>query len=136
MSKYLLNDEIQKEEFYVHDDGKEMTIRDSLEDVPEAEREKYSKEWIEYKVPSWNVVANINEMASGGMTPFPIQQTVDRMLIMLFLHGASFFEVRRGIPEEPEEAPEQMLNIDELIGPKGVVPTLINKIILTLRRRM
>ena len=135
MNRYLLNDEVEVEEFYVYDDGKDITIRDDLDGVPEDEKKNYKKESISYKVPSWNAVTQITEMALGGMSPFPNSQVVDRFLIMLFLHKASFFEIKRTKPEEAD-APEQVVNIDEMLGPKGVVPKLISKIVLTLRRRL
>ena len=135
MNRYLLKDEVEVEEFYVYDDGKEITIRDDLDGVPEGEKKNYKKESIKYKVPSWNAVTQVTEMAMGGMSPFPNSQVVDRFLIMLFLYEASFFEIKREKPEEAD-APEQMVNIDEMLGPKGVEPRLISKIVLTLRRRL
>ena len=137
MSRYLLKDELQTEEFYVYDDGRDITIRDDLDDMPEEDQKKYTKEWIKYKVPSWNEFSNMTEMASGGMSPFPNQQAIDRMLILLFLHEASFFEVKRGRPVgADDDVPVQIANADEMLGTSGVFPALINKIVLTIRRRM
>ena len=135
MSRYLLKDELHTEEFYVYDDGRDISIRDSLDDVTEEDEKKYTKEWFKYKVPSWNEVANITEMASSGMSPFPSQQFIDRMLILLYLNSASFFEVKRGVPDVADSV-EQVLNIEEMLGRAGVIPILVNKIILTIRRRM
>lgn len=137
MSRYLLNDEVCTEEFYVMQESNgELTIKDDISQLPEEEQKKYTKEWIKYKVPSWNEIANITEMAASGMSPFPSQQIIDRSLLLLYLHEASFFEIKRGVPEDSKDSPEQVLNAENLLGPKGVVPTLINKVLLVLRRRM
>ena len=135
MSRYLLKDEVLTEEFFVYDDGKDIIIRDDLDGVAEADEKKYQKEWIKYKIPSWKEIASMTEMATSGMSPFPNQQSIDKMLLLLYLHGTSFFEVKRGKPDA-DDAPEQVINADDMLGPKGVIPVLVNKIVLTIRRRM
>jgi hypothetical protein len=125
MSRYRVNKEEEKITFWVKTPN--LSVIPAMPEDGEAEEES-----IVVRAPTWNQVALLHTIASGGgMLPFAPDKELDKLLLRSFLISSSFFEVKR---ERDESEEEVMVNLDEMLN--ELHPALIDYIVLCIRQRM
>jgi hypothetical protein len=124
MSRYRVKKEPETIGVWVK--GPDVTVlRAQPEDMTDV-----AKETVVIQAPTWNQMAALHTMATGGgMLPFA--PDIDKFLLKYFLISTSFFEVLR---DKEEDGQLYMTNLDEMLN--EIHPALINFIILCLRQRM
>lgn len=103
-----------------------------IENQPDESIYGIDKESITILSPNWMQIAHWHTLASGGgMLPFASDKELDKLLIKHCLRRTSFFDL--DIQPDEEDKP-CVANIDEFL--ETVHPTLIDYIVLCIRRRM
>lgn len=133
MSMYRVSKEAEEITFYATNDPVGFrTIYDLPEDMSEEDKAKYNKESIEIRHPTWDRVALMHTIATGnGLSPFPDDKALDKMLMKYFLVKVSFYNLITAVDEDGMEYVE---NLDEFLS--EVFPALIDFIVLSIRQRM
>lgn len=126
MSRYRVRADAEEIKFFVRQSPVSIALSS------QAGSDGIVEESITIQAPTWNQIAVLHTMASGGgMLPFAPDKELDKLLIKYFLVSASFFEVDR---QTEEEGQKYVANVVDLLS--EVHPALIDYIVLCIRQRM